>query len=81
MVELRANHRKIMRDMEVKAMTLKKWSESSVGHLTGAFHMLLKVSDTDKRPTGNWNPAAHLQAMFPDTITVFQTTFWEIYLQ
>lgn len=34
-----------MRDMKVKAMTLKK--NSSVGNLVGAFHMLLKVSDTE----------------------------------
>lgn len=36
-----------MRDMEVKAMTLKNWAGSSVGHLAGDFHVLLKESDTE----------------------------------
>lgn len=43
-----ASQRKIMRDMEVKAMTLKKNGLRPVwGHLAGAFHKLLKVSDAE----------------------------------
>lgn len=73
--ESAASHGKIVRDMEVKAMTLKDWAESRVGHLAGGFQRVIESvrhRDWDKHPTGNWNPAAHVRTMFPDAIAAFQ---------